>query len=199
MSATFAYRPVLGIGLKISSMPHDAAAVESAWTSNWTWGLPLTALTVAIHVTSIVGIGLLLIRARRRMSNGVRGRVSMATFAIVMIGATGWMLAVLHGLEAAIWAGAYLFLGAFQSPADAVLYSLDSMTTRGAAELALPEHWRLMGALESVNGMLLFGISTAFLFAVIGEFWDALRRIARDGPRPSDDRSFSIKRTRNRP
>src|SRR5271165_3117683 len=121
-----------------------SAAVEPAWTGNWAWSLPLTALTVAIHVTAIVGIGVLLIRAQRLTSNGVRGRFSVAILTIAMIGATVWMLAVLHGLEAAFWAGAYLFLRAFDSPADAMLYSLDSMTTRGAAELVLPRHWGLM-------------------------------------------------------
>jgi hypothetical protein len=90
------YRPVFGIGLKVSSMPHDAVAVESAWTSNWAWGLPLTALTVAIRVTSIVEITVLLIRARRRTGNGVRGRISVVILAMVMIGATGWMLTVLQ-------------------------------------------------------------------------------------------------------
>jgi hypothetical protein len=35
----------------------------------------------------------------------------------------------------------------------------------------LAQHWRMMGALESVDGMLLFGISTAFMFAVIQKYW----------------------------
>ena len=41
------------------------------------------------------------------------------------------------------------------------------MTTRGASGLEVAEEWRLMGALEASDGMLLFGISTAFLFAVL--------------------------------
>ena len=35
----------------------------------------------------------------------------------------------------------------------------------------MPPHWRMMGALESVDGMLLFGISTAFIFAVLQVYW----------------------------
>jgi hypothetical protein len=45
------------------------------------------------------------------------------------VGAAGLLLAVLHGIEATIWA-AYVWLGALDSPKDAILYSLDSMTTR---------------------------------------------------------------------
>ena len=48
------------------------------------------------------------------------------------------------------------------------------MSTRGASELTLQRPWQIMGALESVDGMLLFGVSTAFLFAVMQVFWSML-------------------------
>jgi hypothetical protein len=44
------------------------------------------------------------------------------------------------------------------------------MTTRGASGLMLEPGWRMMGALEAANGMLLFGISTAFIFAVMQNY-----------------------------
>jgi hypothetical protein len=83
-------------------------------------------------------------------------------------------LAVLHGVECAIWAAAYLWLGALDSPLDALLFSVDSMTTRGASGLTLQRHWQMMGALEAVDGMLLFGVSTAYIFAVMQEYWAML-------------------------
>jgi hypothetical protein len=81
---------------------------------------------------------------------------------------------VLHGVECAIWAAAYLWLGALDSPLDALLFSVDSMTTRGASGLTLQRHWQMMGALEAVDGMLLFGVSTAYIFAVMQEYWGML-------------------------
>ena len=48
------------------------------------------------------------------------------------------------------------------------------MTTRGASGLTLQQHWRMMGALEAANGMLLFGISTAYIFAVMQGYWSML-------------------------
>jgi hypothetical protein len=48
--------------------------------------------------------------------------------------------AVLHGIEATIWAAAYLWLGALGSPIDAMLYSVDSMTTLGSSGLTLQRH-----------------------------------------------------------
>ena len=48
------------------------------------------------------------------------------------------------------------------------------MTTRGASGLTLQQHWRMMGALEAAGGMLLFGISTAYIFAVMQVYWPML-------------------------
>ena len=45
------------------------------------------------------------------------------------------------------------------------------MTSYGHANLFLAKEWQLMGAIEALNGMMLFGLSTAFLFAVLREHW----------------------------
>jgi hypothetical protein len=62
------------------------------------------------------------------------------------------------------------------SPLDAILYSVDAMSTRGASGLTLQGQWRMMGALEAVDGMLLFGISTAYIFALMQAYWPMLSR-----------------------
>ena len=95
---------------------------------------------------------------------------------IGIVGAVGLLLAVLHGIEAVIWAAAYIWLGALDLPKDAILYSVDSMTTRGASGLMLQQHWRIVGALEAAGGMLLFGISTAYIFAVMQMYWPMLSK-----------------------
>jgi hypothetical protein len=66
-----------------------------------------------------------------------------------------------------LWARAYLSLGALDTLAEALLFSVDSMSTRGASGLTLHQHWQMMGALEAVAGMLMFGISTAYMFSVM--------------------------------
>jgi hypothetical protein len=88
----------------------------------------------------------------------------------------GLLLAALHGVEAALWAAAYWWLGALSSPTDAVLYSVDSMSTLGASGLTVEPHWRMMGALEGMDGMLLFGISTAYIFAIMQAYWSLMTR-----------------------
>jgi hypothetical protein len=51
-----------------------------------------------------------------------------------------------------------------------------TMTTRGTPAVVLPYRWQMVGALEALNGMLLFGISTAFIFAMLQIYWSRLSR-----------------------
>jgi hypothetical protein len=57
-----------------------------------------------------------------------------------------------------------------------MLYSVGAMTTAGASGLTLAGHWRMIGELESVGGTLLFGISTAYIFATMQVYWPMLSR-----------------------
>jgi len=83
------------------------------------------------------------------------------------MGATTLLVIILHALEAAIWAASYRLLGALPDNKSAMLYSLNAMTSCGHTSLNLEEHWHLMGALEALNGWLLFGLTTAFLFGML--------------------------------
>ena len=145
--------------------------IWSAWNASWVWSLPLIAITIAIH---LVGVGLIVIVVERFRSRLARSRMSYlggTPVTIAIIVAVALVLAILHGFESMIWAAAYVRLGAFASPADAALYSVDSMTTRGSSGLTAEKNWRMMGAVEAGDGMLLFGISTAFLFYVMERLW----------------------------
>jgi hypothetical protein len=119
---------------------------------DWIWGLSLIGLTIAIHATGVVVMGITALKVRillDRSGFGLRHQVSAL---IILIGASGLLLATLHGFEAAIWAAAYLWVGAFDSPPDAMLYSIDSMTTRGASGLALPRRWQIIASRSSEPG-----------------------------------------------
>ena len=134
---------------------------------NWTWGLSLIALTLAIHVTAVTLLASMLTTFRVWLESRTLGLLYLITILVAAFTAMGLLLAVLHGMEAAIWAAAYLWLGALDASATAILYSVDTMSTRGASGVMLPPHWQMMGALEAVDGMLLFGISAAFIFTLM--------------------------------
>ena len=140
----------------------------------WLWGLSLIVLTVTIHATAVVILAFAGVRIHVRLEARGLKVWNLITILICLIGVIGLLLAVLHGIECGIWAAAYVWLGALDSPLDALLYSLDSMSTRGASGLTLQRPWQMMGALEAVDGMLLFGVSTAYLFAVMQVYWTML-------------------------
>ena len=136
------------------------------WGLDWLWGLPLIALTVMFHVT---GLGLLKKASdrSRRVLNGYPGW-SVAVIAL--------LIAVLHGIEASFWAGAFLWLGALPNLHSAELYSLNAITAFGHTDLTLERKWQLMGSLEALNGWILFGLSAAFLFTLIDRVWTQLEQ-----------------------
>ena len=142
--------------------------------SSWSLGLALTVLTIAIHTTAVVLMAFgLEARIRARVDETPDLRRAIPTV-IVRIGAVALILAALHGLEGVLWALAYWWLGALGSFGEASVYALSTMTTFEIPGLTLPPRFQMISALEAVNGVLLFGISTAFLFAVIQVHWQLL-------------------------
>ena len=138
----------------------------------WTLGLLLIVLTVAIHTTAVVLMAFgLEARIRIRVGNHDPDLLRATPTVIGHIGAVALILAALHGLEGVLWATAYWWLGALDSLTDASVYSLATMTTFEIPGLTLPPRFQMLSALEAMNGVLLFGISTAFLFAVLQVHW----------------------------
>jgi xanthine/uracil permease len=138
-----------------------------AWHANWAWSLPLIVLNVVIHV---IGLGLINESVVQILGGALEHRRFIPKFAVVM-GIAALLATVLHALEAGAWAAAYCLLGALPDYKSAMLYSLNAITSYGHANLFLEEQWQLMGALEALNGMLLFGLTTAFLVAMIHKIW----------------------------
>ena len=93
--------------------------------ANWVWGLSLIALTIAIHATGAVMMAVVGLRIRVRVETRNLSFRQLIPIVIGGVGAVGLLLAVLHGIEAAIWAAAYVWLGTLASPKDAILYSLE--------------------------------------------------------------------------
>ena len=141
------------------------------WGASWAWSLALVAITLAIHIIAIVLIASAIERSGARPLHPGSKYLDSVSGTIVIIVAVALLLAVLHAIESLLWAVAYVELGALPSAADAALYSVDSITTRGSSGLELAGQWRMMGATEAGDGMLLFGTSMAFLFYVMLRLW----------------------------
>ena len=81
---------------------------------SWGWGLSLIVVTVAIHAMAIVIMAFMATKIRLRQKARRLSSWNLIVIMVCVIGAIGLLLAVLHGLECAIWAAAYLWLGALE-------------------------------------------------------------------------------------
>jgi hypothetical protein len=85
-----------------------------------------------------------------------------------------------HLLEIGLWAVLFVALGEFQEFGTAFYHSAVNYTTLGYGDLLLTPSWRLLGPIEAANGGLMFGVSTAMVFAVTGRLVLARHRDLRN-------------------
>jgi len=93
---------------------------------------------------------------------GVRFWRDVALVAVAMVVALA-----AHLVAIAAWALVFTLCGEFSQLAEAVYHSGLNYTTLGDSDAVISPSWRLLVPLEGANGMLMFGVSTAMLFAII--------------------------------
>jgi Ion channel len=123
---------------------------------------PAVLSTVIIHGLALVTIIRFVRREQRLGVAGVRfwKDVSIVSGAVLVAFAA-------HVLEIAVWAGVFLWCREFRSFPSAFYCSAENYTTLGYGDVVMSRAWKLLGPLESADGMLMFGVSTAMIFAVI--------------------------------
>src|SRR5215472_12735965 len=132
------------------------------WVGDWAFGVPLIVANLIIHVAGLSLIGAFVLGDYARV---LRNRTASVDF-VMVVGVTAVLTILLHVLESTTWGAAYVLLGAMSDKKTAMLYSLGAMTTYGHANIHLNPQWELLGAMEALQGMLLFGLTTAFLFSI---------------------------------
>lgn len=89
---------------------------------------------------------------------------------IAMVAVVLWLIAGIS-ISAWSWAGVFLTIDAFQELEPALYFSIVTFTTLGYGDLTLSPQWRILGSFAAVNGLIIFGLNTAFLV----EFTSRLR------------------------
>ena len=141
-------------------------------------GLLLASLlSFGIATELIVGLAARLVRA------GYTGLAFWKNVAIMLI--VLLVTAAVHLFQIALWAIAYLMLGEISTFETAFYCSAENYTALGYGDIIFSERWRLLGPLEAINGLLLFGLSTALMFAVMNHL--ILNRLrAQHSPTPKE-------------
>jgi hypothetical protein len=122
----------------------------------------VSVLNIAIHalvMTTVVNV------ARARAGKSIQRHPSVLLVAVMIPTATILMIA--HALEVIVWSEAYLIFHTAPEGADPVYFAFVNYTTLGYGDVLPLERWRLLGPITAMNGMLLFGWSTAVIFEVL--------------------------------
>jgi hypothetical protein len=112
------------------------------------------ATTLIVHLVE---------RLIQRGYNGLGFWKNVAVMTIVTL-----VTAAAHLVQIALWAVAFLMIGVFSTFEKAFYFSAENYAALGYGDIVLSGRWQLLGPLEAINGLLLFGLSTAVMFAVMG-------------------------------
>ncbi len=122
----------------------------------------MVGVTVLIHLT---GLGVLIAAMRFHAERLMTGKVAINQLVVIVGVAYG--LFVLHTVE--IWSYAMVYTALHAAPdfEGALYFSTVTYTTIGDVNSALTHPWRILGAIEGANGIILLGWSTAFFVSVV--------------------------------
>jgi hypothetical protein len=96
------------------------------------------------------------------------GRAGVAFWAdLWIVGATMMIALAAHLSGICLWALLFLLIGEFEAFGTAFYHSSVSYTTLGYGELPMSPAWKTLGPIEATDGLLMFGVSTALIFAVV--------------------------------
>jgi hypothetical protein len=136
--------------------------------------LSIVAICVVIHTAGLVLFAQFLIDRFPKLDRVAAMTRQMVTLIFVFA-----VVITLHLVEAGLWAIFYYVRGLFNDFETAFYFSLVTYGTIGFGDVVLPQRWRLLSGIEGISGVLLCGLSAAFIFAVINALFQ--RRMQQRG------------------
>jgi hypothetical protein len=118
-------------------------------------------INIMIHaLVTLTTIGAVRQAARRSTS---RPRL----YLMVVMAGTALLLMLAHTAEILVWSVVYGIVGAAPAGSDLLDFAFVNYTTLGYGDVTPQKGWRLIGPMTAMNGILMFGWSTALLFEVL--------------------------------
>ena len=131
----------------------------------------IVSVSLIIHMAGILLMAESLLRRREELERSLSRR----RFAVLMIALFAGIL-FLHVIQTSLWAVFYYTQELFSDFETSLYFSMVSFTTIGYGDVLLPRNWRLLGVIEGFSGVLLCGVSTAFIFAVVNAIFQSRLR-----------------------
>jgi hypothetical protein len=130
----------------------------------------LAPLAVGL-IASVLTIGIFLLPLRASIQlvrrQRIRNDIGPAWTDVTIFARVVCYASLGHLAEIGLWGLVFVICGEFRDYGTAFYHSAVNYTSLGYGDLLMSASWRLLGPLETANGSLLFGISTAMIFAVM--------------------------------
>ncbi|MFC6639847.1 two pore domain potassium channel family protein [Sulfitobacter sp. JBTF-M27] len=124
-------------------------------------GSALLIICATIHI-SVAMVTVAWLRAKQPLRHGLTYWSGFKTISALFL-----FLLFSHTVQIYVWAFTFWASGALQGYEAPIYFSLVTYTTLGYGDITLTETFRILGAMASVCGILMFGLTTAFLVGVI--------------------------------
>ena len=134
----------------------------------------VAVVNIAIHalvMTMVIGT------ARAAIA---KSRSHPSLFLTAVMVPTVSALMVTHALEVTVWALAYSIVDAAPPGTDLLYFAFVNYTTLGYGDVVPVLRWRLLGPITAMNGVLLFGWSTALIFEVMRKALEHISKTSRE-------------------
>jgi len=131
-------------------------------------GLPVMLVCLVLQlVTAFLSVRHYVRRAPRGPSGVVAGvRPLLEAMLILMLG---------NVVEIVVWALLFQSFGEFDQLFDAIYHSAVNFTSLGYGDVVMSNRWKLLGPLEALNGIVMLGITSAALMAMLQQLIRAQR------------------------
>jgi voltage-gated potassium channel Kch len=133
---------------------------------------PLLVGGLVLLLNMLIQVAAIVVMIRMIMSSKNTGQITSSTAS--EIGTLIVVLIVLfagHLVQITVWAGVFLAFEEFTDFATAFYHSTVNFATLGYGDIVMSERWRLLGAIQAASGVLMFGLSTSTLFAVMNQIF----------------------------
>ena len=124
-------------------------------------GAAASVCNIAIHAVVMVVV----IKVTRIADELATSYQSLRLIAVMI--ATVTVLMIAHLAEVLVWSLIYVITSAAPAGTDLIYFAFVNYTTLGYGDVTPVVRWHLLGPMTAMNGVLLFGWSTAVIFEVL--------------------------------
>ena len=134
----------------------------------------INVINIAIHAMVMTVV------VRVAQKAGARSRSHSTILLTAVMIPTVCVLMFTHVIEVFVWASAYSLVDAAPADTNVAYFAFVNYTTLGYGDVVPVARWRLLGPMAAMNGVLLFGWSTAVIFEVLRKTLERLDISRRD-------------------